>query len=229
MIHAALDTSAGFTLAILDDEKVLVHDALRSAGRDSDRMLLPWLNDHLASQGLKPTDVQAWTAGIGPGSFAGLRCGIAVIKGIATVTGARIRGVPSSCAIAAAATVDTPDATDVVVLHDGRCGQVIAVYLQKEASGAWKFVREPKPVFPEELEIVPGRIWATMQPEAMPELPQEIAEKLITPTAMDAVALANAPQLLYPWPNNPTDQETSTTPLYIRQAVFVKPAAIRGV
>jgi tRNA threonylcarbamoyl adenosine modification protein YeaZ len=229
MIHAALDTSAGFTLAILDDDRLLLKDALRSAGRDSDRMLLPWLMGHLETLNLKPADVRAWSAGIGPGSFAGLRCGIAVIKGIATVTGARLRGVPSSCAIAAAAAASHPEASDIVALHDGRCGQVIAVYMEKDAAGAWHITREPAPVFPEELEISEGRIWATMQPEALPELPEAVAAKLVLPEAMDAAALANAPAEKYPWPVNTADQESSTTPLYVRQAVFVKPAAIKGV
>jgi tRNA threonylcarbamoyl adenosine modification protein YeaZ len=229
MIHAALDTSAGFTLAILDDDKILLRDALRSAGRDSDRMLLPWLTAHLDSLKLKPADVQAWTAGIGPGSFAGLRCGIAVIKGIATVTGAKLRGVPSSCAIAAAANATHPEADDIAVLHDGRCGQTIAVYLKKNAENCWMISREPQPQFPEELDDANGRLWTTMQPEALPELPADIAAKLILPDAMDAAALAMAPATCYPWPQTPAEEETSTTPLYIRQAVFVKPAAIRGV
>ena len=35
------------------------------------------------------------------------------------------------------------------------------------------------------------------------------------------------PEEQWPWPDNPLDQENSCQPLYVRQAVFVKPSPMR--
>jgi tRNA threonylcarbamoyladenosine biosynthesis protein TsaB len=79
--------------------------ALRSASGtlerelDGDRAhasdLLPALDDLLRRTGAAPGDVSAVYVGIGPGSYTGLRAGLALAKGLVLGTGAKLVGVSS--------------------------------------------------------------------------------------------------------------------------------------
>ena len=195
--HASLDTSIGFSLAVLDGSQVVLQATMPGMGRESDRLLTPWLMSQLATKGISLQEITHWTLGTGPGSFAGLRCGIAMVKGIVAVTGAVMRGVPSAYALAVQAA--TPVAQMVGVLHDGRCGQVLLAKFSRHADG-FRLADDPPP---------------------------EIAECLKALPEIDASELARAPEALYPWPTDMAGMEQSTMPLYVRQAVFVKPAELR--
>jgi len=228
MIEAALDTSLGFALAVRRDGESLLDAGIPAMGRESDRILLPWLTEQFALVGLKGRDVERWTLGTGPGSFAGLRCGIALVKGIALVSGARLRGVPTSVAIAAA--LADKAATTVGVLHDGRCGQVLLARVVREAAG-WRLTENPAPLDPDELQASVNACdaYVTLQAAALPPLPETVAKRLSAAEAVSAARLLEASEALYPWPEagDMAAAERSVEPLYVRQAVFVKPAELR--
>jgi tRNA threonylcarbamoyl adenosine modification protein YeaZ len=227
MIHASLDTSAGVALAIAKDNAILFNGQLASSGRDSDRQLLPFVTARLAECGLTPRDVTHWTVGIGPGSFAGLRCGIAMLKGFRLVSGAALRGVPTSCALAAQAA--NGRALTVGVLHDGRCNQVLLARIACSGAGELKLLEAPEPLDPAQLleDTHQCDCYATLSATALPALPEAIATKLIRLEALDAAKLLDASESLYPWPADDAATEGSTAPLYVRQAVFVRPATLR--
>ena len=126
----AAERPNGWSLAI-DTATHLSVVALGSAGRPSARdvadvgrrhgpALLEQIDRVLAAAGLRPSELSLVVAGTGPGSFTGLRVGLATAKTLAYVTGVAVIGVASTDALRRAA-VDAraagPDA--VVVLPAG--------------------------------------------------------------------------------------------------------------
>lgn len=228
MLHASLDTSKDFVLAISKDGQIIHESRQIGTGRDSDRLLADWLIDAFAQCGLTVNDAEAWSVGIGPGSFAGLRCGIAMVKAFCLSSGAKYRGVPSVYALARQAQEATPEAKMIGVLNDGRCGQVIlSRYAMNE--GTLTPAGESVPLFPEELlkEENACDAYITNQ-DSIPPLPEVAAKALIRTTCVDPKFLLDDIPYI-PWPTNAIEREKSTAPLYVRQAVFVAPAPIREI
>ena len=79
----ALDTSTMMaTCAVLDENRVLGEYSLNQDMTHSEK-LVPMIREVLYSLNLKVEDIDLYGAAIGPGSFTGLRIGIATIKGFA--------------------------------------------------------------------------------------------------------------------------------------------------
>ncbi len=219
MLHAALDTSVGSSFAVADGATVLFNTYLPAPARDSDRELAPWIIGQLAANHLQLADIRRWTVGVGPGSFSGLRFGIAFLKGIVAVTGAELRGVPSSQALADVAAAHASSANRIGVLHDARCSQVIlTVYERKTDAPTPKLVTEPTILLPEQLQQ-PEYVcdaWTTVQPELLPSLPKRMAEAMFIQPFPDASRLLQA-----------LDGDVACEPIYVRPPVFVSPQPIR--
>jgi tRNA threonylcarbamoyladenosine biosynthesis protein TsaB len=99
----ALDTStATASLAVCDDGAVLAEAGLEIGRRRGER-LAQAIAFLLETVGLKPADLQAYTVGLGPGSFSGLRGGLALMKGLALAHPRPLVGVSSLEALAASA------------------------------------------------------------------------------------------------------------------------------
>jgi tRNA threonylcarbamoyladenosine biosynthesis protein TsaB len=96
----ALDTSTThLTIAVLDDEKVLssYHEQV---DRNHSSLLVPMIDKTLKNAKLELRDIDAFAVGVGPGSFTGLRIGIATVKGLALSSGKPIVTVPTFDAVA---------------------------------------------------------------------------------------------------------------------------------
>jgi tRNA threonylcarbamoyladenosine biosynthesis protein TsaB len=87
------------------------------------RTLLSTIDEVLAAAGIGVAAVDLFAVSIGPGSFTGLRIGLAVVKGLALATGAPVVGVPTLRAYALA--VGARAGTVWPVL-DARKGEVYA-------------------------------------------------------------------------------------------------------
>ena len=115
----ALDTStkqAG--VALYSDQRGLVAEYnWHSANRHTEE-LLPAVAQMLAQAGLKPTDLTAIGMALGPGSFTGLRVGLAAAKGLALAHGLPLLGIPTLDA--AAYPHQAQPAPVVAVLQAGR-------------------------------------------------------------------------------------------------------------
>ncbi|MEE9218652.1 MAG: tRNA (adenosine(37)-N6)-threonylcarbamoyltransferase complex dimerization subunit type 1 TsaB [Acidobacteriota bacterium] len=82
-----IDTSGpGCSVALLRGEAVVAQEWLRAGARAS-REMLPALDRVLARAGVDLADVDAFAAVRGPGSFTGLRVGLATARGLAMATG----------------------------------------------------------------------------------------------------------------------------------------------
>lgn len=129
MAIVALETStraasAAVATDVFRGERALV--AERAHASD----LLPALDALLAEARARPQSVTAVLVGTGPGSYTGLRVGIATALGIARGTGAALRGVPSAEALAFAEL--SPGETCCVLL-DARSNELyLAAYHREE-------------------------------------------------------------------------------------------------
>ncbi|MFP4171314.1 MAG: tRNA (adenosine(37)-N6)-threonylcarbamoyltransferase complex dimerization subunit type 1 TsaB [Candidatus Hydrogenedentota bacterium] len=117
----ATDTSTDIlTVAVCDEEAVLAELAVHAPRTHSER-LLRTADNLLAQAGLSLAELDALAVGIGPGSFTGLRIGIAAWKGLALGAGLPLVGVPTLDALARLhAEADRP----VCPVLDARMGEV---------------------------------------------------------------------------------------------------------
>jgi tRNA threonylcarbamoyladenosine biosynthesis protein TsaB len=94
--------------------------------------LLPTLAALLEEAGSDWGDVNAIAVGVGPGTFTGLRIGVATARGLSQALGVPLHPVSSLAALAAgvAAGTGAPPGTPILPLIDARRGQVFAALLR---------------------------------------------------------------------------------------------------
>ena len=115
MLTLAFDTATGVaTSALVDGDEVLGERASRA------QTLLEDVDALLRQAGAHPSDLQRLAVGIGPGSFTGVRIGLAAARGIALSLGVEGAGVSTLAALAAGA----PGAVPVI---DAKRSEVFAL------------------------------------------------------------------------------------------------------
>lgn len=107
MIVLAIDTASACSVAVARDG-VLVARRHAEMARGHAEALVPMIESALAEAGIGYTDLDLIAAAIGPGSFTGLRTGLACARGFALALGIPARGVSSLEATAAAAACGMP-------------------------------------------------------------------------------------------------------------------------
>jgi tRNA threonylcarbamoyladenosine biosynthesis protein TsaB len=134
MLILAFDTATEIaTSALVADGEVLGERVSRAV------TLLEDVDALLRQGGAHPRDLEALAVGIGPGSFTGVRVGLATARGLAFALDLRVAGVSTLDALAAGA----PGATPVI---DARRREVFVLQ------------GEPRVLPPAELEFPPGTV-----------------------------------------------------------------------
>jgi tRNA threonylcarbamoyladenosine biosynthesis protein TsaB len=134
MLILAFDTATDVaTSALVEDGEVLGERVSKAS------TLLEDVDALLRQASARTTDVGALAVGTGPGSFTGVRVGLATARGLALALGVPAAGVSTLDALAAGA----PGAVPVV---DARRGEVFVLE------------GEPKVISPDELEVEPGMV-----------------------------------------------------------------------
>jgi tRNA threonylcarbamoyladenosine biosynthesis protein TsaB len=143
------------------------------------------LMDLLVAADRKLPEIDAYAVGLGPGSFTGLRIGLATWKGLAYANRRPIAGASSLAAMASAAAAGVEEGTTVVPLLDAKKGEVYAGFYRVALGGV------VEPAAPE----------AALSPSALAARLSALAADGARPAAfgagLDAYpdALAGAPRL----------------------------------
>ncbi|MBF0353843.1 MAG: tRNA (adenosine(37)-N6)-threonylcarbamoyltransferase complex dimerization subunit type 1 TsaB [Alphaproteobacteria bacterium] len=99
----ALDASShACSAALIEDGRVVAH-RLNLQERGQAEALIPLVAEVLAEAGLACSDADMIAASVGPGSFTGLRIGLAAARGLCLATGKPFAGISSFEALARAA------------------------------------------------------------------------------------------------------------------------------
>jgi tRNA threonylcarbamoyladenosine biosynthesis protein TsaB len=130
----AIDTSTHtIGMALYDGVQVLGEIAWVNQDYHT-AQLAPAVNQLLTWAGLDGQDLRVVAVAIGPGSFTGLRVGLALAKGMALARYIPIIGIPTLDVLAAAQPIC--DLQLLAVLHAGRGRLAVGRYQSR--SGAWK-------------------------------------------------------------------------------------------
>jgi tRNA threonylcarbamoyladenosine biosynthesis protein TsaB len=129
LICLGLDTALAACSAALIRDRVVLATASEAMMRGQQEHLGPMVRDLLAEAGLSPSDVGRVGVTIGPGSFTGVRVGLAFAKGFAFARDIPCVGVGTLEALAGS--VDQAGLCAAVI--DAKLGQV---YFQVFESGA---------------------------------------------------------------------------------------------
>jgi tRNA threonylcarbamoyladenosine biosynthesis protein TsaB len=130
MIVLGIDTATRIaSVAIVDDSRVLAELRGDDSARGAD--LLVQIDAVCIAANITARDIAAVAIGAGPGSFTGLRIGMATAKGIAFAAKCPLWAVSSLAALAHEELDAEPTATVVAVL-DARKGEVYAGVYQRD-------------------------------------------------------------------------------------------------
>jgi len=126
-------------VALLDGDRLRGECVLDVTATHSER-LMPAIDRMLTEAGWAPESLEALAVAVGPGSFTGLRIGLAAVKGLAIALGLPIAAVPTLDAMAAALPFA---ALPVCPVLDARKGEVYACLYRWDAGAMrreWDYI-----------------------------------------------------------------------------------------
>ncbi|MEW6715939.1 MAG: tRNA (adenosine(37)-N6)-threonylcarbamoyltransferase complex dimerization subunit type 1 TsaB [Chloroflexota bacterium] len=145
----AIDTSTRILgLALYDGAQVRAEVIWHSHNHHTVE-LAPTVIELLVRTGISIKEVQAVAVALGPGSFTGLRLGLALAKGLATSLNMPLIGIPTLDITAAAQPVSNLPL--VAVLQAGRRRLAAGWYCEKD--GIWHTKRSPEIITVEKLAL----------------------------------------------------------------------------
>jgi len=155
MVVAAIETSSPHGgVALVDGETVIAEVSALSRKTYSKRLLRS-ISYVLEESGLGWQDLDSVAVGLGPGSFTGLRIGLATAKGLCRATGASLVGIPTLDILAYQGVLSSEALICPVI--DARRSQLYCAIYQCE-SGSLDRISDYMMLYPQELpeKIPPG-------------------------------------------------------------------------
>jgi len=109
------------------------------------RELLPELDRLVRQAGIRLSEIHSIAVGVGPGTFTGLRIGVATARALGQAIRVGVRPVSSleALALGAASRADGVPGRPLVSLIDARRGQVFVAVYRADAAGALTELHDP--------------------------------------------------------------------------------------
>lgn len=173
----AVDTTADSGSIALADEKGVRDEIELDAPRGFSLVLFAGIEALLKRQGVRLGDVDLFAAASGPGSFTGVRVGLAAIKGLAVVEGKQAVGVSNLEALA-----EFGQSAARATVIDARRGEVYAALYNGAGN---QIVPEMVGPFDRFLALLPAREieWIATSFDALAGLPAGV-RTLVAPRAI---------------------------------------------
>jgi len=191
----ALETTERIGSVALAEQGNLLAEVRLPSDLRSAQSLAPAIQRTLGQVDWTPQDVELVAVTAGPGSFTGLRIGIATAKVLAYAVGAEVLGVDTHETLARACPADVPRLATVI---DAQRGQVVARNFERNGSGELLPCSDSELVDVEKwLEsLVPGThvtgpILRRLA-DRLPENVEPLERELWAPTAAQVAQLAQA-------------------------------------
>lgn len=145
---AVATATASIGVAVLDGARVLA-EAAGEPGRPHAAALLPAIERALADAGVVLDEIEAFALAIGPGSFTGLRIGLATLKAFALGTPRLVAPVPTLAALAwpVRASAEAAAGAAIVACLDARRGELYAAGFRAAGDGLAPLAELPESVW----------------------------------------------------------------------------------
>lgn len=135
MIVLGIDTATRRASVALARGGKVAALVLLEGGSGRARDLLARLDEMLAGAGLRPADLEGIAVTVGPGSFTGVRIGMATAKGLAYSLDVPLAGLSTLECLARAALPLAGDAARLCAVLEAGKGEVYAAIFRREGSG----------------------------------------------------------------------------------------------
>lgn len=141
----AVDTSSNVATAAVMEDNTLLGEYILNHKKTHSQKIMVMIEQLLADLELTVQDIDLFAASVGPGSFTGLRIGVATVKALAHAAGKRVVSVGTLEALA----YNVPHAENIIVpIMDARRNNVFtASYIWDEG---FKEIGEPEAISIEE-------------------------------------------------------------------------------
>lgn len=134
----AVDTSSAIcSVAILEDDKLIDKNELDD-GKTHSENLMPLLDELLKRNSIDIKDIEMIACTVGPGSFTGIRIGVATMKPIAEVLDVKVASVMSLEALAR----NVENKETIVSLIDAKNNQVYAGIFDKNYNKKEEYIAD---------------------------------------------------------------------------------------
>lgn len=177
MLALAVDTTAEFGSIALGESEVLLHEPKGFSGA-----LFGQIDALLAREGVALSDIDLFAGASGPGSFTGVRIGLAAIKGLAEVLGKPAIAVSNLEVLAEYGSADLR-----ATIIDARRGEIYGALFDR---GGIQVIEEAVIRFPKFLELLEGRGFEWIATDFEPFRPA------ISGTRFEAMPVTIAPRAL---------------------------------